>query len=70
MELAGRLGAISDWWAWRKRSLREPGIAVQVTGSSASGPSSRSVWKQRRASLRAIVIEALVWVSPRALSAS
>jgi hypothetical protein len=68
-EPAGRLRAIWEWWAWRKRSLRESGIAVQVTGSSASGPSSRSVWKQRRASLRAIVSEALVCESPRALSA-
>jgi hypothetical protein len=43
--------------------------AGQVTGSRASGPSSRSVWKQRRASLRAIVSDALVCESPRALSA-
>ena len=41
----------------------------QVTGSNASGPSSRSVWKQRRASLRAIVSDARVCESPRALSA-
>src|SRR5688500_64058 len=41
----------------------------QVTGSRASGPSSRSVWKQRRASLRAIVSDALVCESPRVLSA-
>jgi hypothetical protein len=41
----------------------------QVTGSKASGPSSRSVWKQRRASLRAIVSDARVCESPRALSA-
>jgi hypothetical protein len=50
------------------------GLAEQIgggqgTGSRASGPSSRSVWKQRRASLRAIVSDALVCESPRALSA-
>jgi hypothetical protein len=56
------------------RHLRVAGWAErvgggQVTGSKAAGPSSRSVWKQRRASLRAIVSDALVCESPRALSA-
>jgi hypothetical protein len=67
-ELAGSLAAIWDLWA----SAEPIGVSVcegQVIGSSASGPSSRRVWKQRRASLRAIVIEALVCESPRALSA-
>jgi hypothetical protein len=62
-ELAGRLVAIWEVWAWRNRS------AGQVIGARASGPSSRRVWKQRRASLRAIVSDALVCDSPRALSA-
>jgi hypothetical protein len=68
-ELAGSLGAIWDLWAWRNRVGRHRGEG-QVTGSSAIGPSSCRVWKQRRASLRAIVSEALVCESPRALSAS
>ena len=63
-ERAGRLRVIWEWWAWRNGSGEG-----QVTGSKASGPSSRSVWKQRRASLRAIVSDALVCESPRALSA-
>ncbi len=63
-EPAGSLGVIWESWAWRNRIG-----AGQVTGSRASGPSSRSVWKQRRASLRAIVSDALVCESPRALSA-
>jgi hypothetical protein len=66
-ELAGSLAAIWDLGAWRNW-LAWAG-EVQVTGSSASGPSSPRVWKQRRASLRAIVIDALVCESPRALSA-
>ena len=41
----------------------------QVTGARASGPSSRRMCKQRRASVRAIVIDARVCESPRALSA-
>ena len=61
-ERAGSVGVI------RLMGLRNES-AAQVTGSKASGPSSRRVWKQRRASLRAIVSEALVWDSPRALSA-
>ncbi len=44
------------------------GIAQSVTGSSARGPSSRRVWKLRRAILRAIVNDARVWVRPRAFS--
>jgi hypothetical protein len=67
-ELAGSLGAIWDLWATWRNGRRER-VELQVTGSSASGPSSCRVWKQRRASLRAIVIEALVCESPRALSA-
>jgi len=63
-ELAGRLAHLG-WWAWRNGSAEG-----QVTGARASGPSSRSVWKQRRASLRAIVSDALVCERPRALSAS
>jgi hypothetical protein len=63
-ELAGRLRIIWECWACGTDRRR-----VQVTGSKASGPSSRSVWKQRRASLRAIVSDALVCESPRALSA-
>jgi hypothetical protein len=63
-ERAGRLRGIWDWWAWRNRS-----VEGQVTGSKASGPSSRRVWKQRRASLRASVSVALVCESPRFLSA-
>jgi hypothetical protein len=64
-ELAGRLAVILELVG-----LAEPiGGTFQLTGSGASGPSSRSVWKQRLASLRAIVSDALVCVSPRALSA-
>ena len=67
-ELTGRLRAI-----WEVVGLAERvGVNTeddQPTGSSASGPSSRRVWKQRRASLRAIVIEARGCVSPRSLSA-
>lgn len=56
-ELAGRVIAIGEWLGWEEAIGVDEG---QVTGSSASGPSSASVWKQRRASLRAIVIDALV----------
>jgi hypothetical protein len=41
----------------------------QATGCRASGPRLRSVWKQRRASFLAIVTDARVCESPRALSA-
>jgi hypothetical protein len=61
-ELAGSVGVIRGLMGLAER-------IGQVTGSKASGPSSRRVWKQRRASLRAIVSEALVCESPRALSA-
>ena len=64
-ELAGRLAFI---WELVGLAGAVAGWVGQVTGSSASGPSSDSVWKQRRASLRAIVIDALVCESPRALS--
>ena len=63
-ELAGRL--VSSWTGGLGGKV---GGGVQLTGSSALGPSSRRVWKERRASLRAIVKEARVWLSPRALSA-
>jgi hypothetical protein len=67
-EPAGRLKAI-----WDSVGMAEAidGVTTkgQSTGSSASGPSSRRVWKQRRASLREIVIEARVWESPRLFSA-
>jgi hypothetical protein len=63
-ELAGRLPVIWEWVG-----LAEPIGGGQATGSKASGPSSRSVWKQRRASFLAIVSDALVCESPRALSA-
>jgi hypothetical protein len=45
-------------------------IAQSLAGSGAraAGPSSRRVWKQRRASLREIVRDALVCESPRFLS--
>src|SRR5215213_9959513 len=49
-ERAGRLRVIWEGWAGRNGSAEG-----QVMGSKASGPSSRSVWQQRRASLRAIV---------------
>ena len=65
LELAGSLGAILESWAWRS----ELGGQVVVIGSSAAGPSLRRMWKERRASLRAIVIDARVCVSPRAFSA-
>ena len=46
-------------------------VSAQVVeiGSSAAGPSSRRMWKDRRASLRAIVSDARVCESPRAFSA-
>jgi hypothetical protein len=62
-ELAGRL-CIWECWAWRNGSARG-----QVTGCRALGPSSGSAWKQRRASFLAIVSDARVCESPRALSA-
>jgi hypothetical protein len=63
-ELAGRLVVICELVGWAER-----GDAGQLMGSSAWGPSAWRVWKQRRASLRAIVSDALVCESPRALSA-
>ncbi len=66
LELVGSLGAILECWA----AERWNGCAqVVVIGSSAAGPSSRRMWKERRASLRAIVSDARVCVSPRAFSA-
>jgi hypothetical protein len=67
-ELAGRLAAISGLGGLAE-AIGVEQVEGQVTGSSASAPRLRRVWKQRRASLRAIVIEALVCESPRALSA-
>src|SRR3954453_10693361 len=40
-----------------------------VIGSRAAGPSSRRTWKERRASLRAMVSDARVWLRPRAFRA-
>ena len=67
-ERAGRVGAISSWVGCAA-AIGLVGIAQSLTGSSAAGPSARRVWKQRRVSLRAIVSEACVCESPRALSA-
>ncbi len=63
-ELAGRLAFIFEL-----AGLAEAiGGLDQLTGSSASGPSAESVWNERRASLRAIVIVARVCERPRAFS--
>ena len=66
-EPAGSLGVIGDLVGLAEAIGTRAG-STQVTGSSAAGPSWRRLWKQRRASLRAIVIVALVCESPRALS--
>ena len=66
-ELVGSLGAILELWAWRSGGA--DCAQVVVIGSSAAGPSSRRMWKERRASLRAIVSDARVCESPRAFSA-
>jgi hypothetical protein len=66
-EPAGRLGVIGDLVGLAEAIAGET-VLTQVTGSRAAGPSSRRLWKQRRASLRAMVMVALVWESPRALS--
>ena len=50
-------------------TLNDVVAGLVVIGSSAAGPSSRRTWKERRASLRAMVSDARVWLSPRALSA-
>ena len=63
-ELAGRLVAI-----WEMVGMAERSAEAQATGSKASGPSSRSVWKQRRASFLAIVSDARGCESPRSFSA-
>jgi len=65
LELVGSLGAILELWAAERWS----GAQLVRIGSSALGPSSRRMWKERRASLRAIVSDARVCVSPRAFSA-
>jgi len=65
LELAGSLGAILEFGRYGASS----GGQVVVIGSSAAGPRSRRMWKERRASLRAIVSEARVCVSPRSFSA-
>ena len=67
-ELAGRVETIGGWWGCAG-AIGLVGIAQSSIGSSAAGPSSRRVWKQRRASLRAIVSEARVCESPRAFRA-
>src|SRR3954447_23766450 len=67
-ELAGSLGVISGMQGPLARSVGGQG-GDQLIGASASGPSSRRMWKLRRASLRAMVSEARVCESPRALSA-
>jgi len=64
-ELAGSLRRILESWA---AELIE-GVQVVAVGSSASGPSALRAWKERRASLRAIVSDARVCERPRALSA-
>jgi hypothetical protein len=65
-ELVGSLGALLESWAAERRS----GCGqVVVIGSSAAGPSARRMWKERRASLRAIVSDARVCERPRAFSA-
>jgi hypothetical protein len=64
-ELAGSLVSISQLAGLRRRSGM--GCGQPSTGSSAAGPSSRRVWKERRASLRAIVSEARVCERPRRL---
>ena len=65
LELAARVGRIVDVWAWSERVSEE---AVSG-GSSAAGPSARSRWYERRASLRAIVSDARLCDRPRSLSA-
>jgi hypothetical protein len=64
-ELVGSLGAIVECGQW---SDGRKGQLVGI-GSRAPGPSSRRMWKERRASLRAIVSDARVCDRPRALSA-
>src|SRR5438552_17380397 len=50
-ELVGSLGAI---WSLgvAERAVGSVCVQVVVIGSSAAGPSSRRMWKERRASLR------------------
>jgi len=52
-EPAGRVRNIAEWMGLA-RGIGSVWIAQSVTGASAAGPSSRRVWKQRRASLRAM----------------
>ena len=66
-ELVGSLSAILELSG--RRSAGAGCAQVVVIGSSAAGPSSRRMWKERRASLRAIVSDARVCESPRAFSA-
>ncbi len=65
-ELVGSLGAILEFWPAERWSGYGQ---VVVIGSSATGPSARRMWKERRASLRAIVSDVRVCESPRAFSA-
>ena len=62
-ELAACGERIGDGWAWSER------FSLVGGGSSAAGPSALRMWYERRASLRAMVSDARVWVSPRFLSA-
>jgi hypothetical protein len=67
-ELAGSFGAISQLGGLARKIETLP-WGQSSSGSSAAGPSSRNTWKERRASLRAIVSEARVW-DMRSLSRS
>jgi len=66
-EQAARVCAIGER-AGLAEGIASVRIAQSLTGSSAAGPSSRKVWKQRRASLRAIVSVVRVCERPRAFS--
>jgi hypothetical protein len=66
-ERAGSVAAIFSS-AGSAVAIGAVGIAQSATGSRAAAPSWRRLWKARRASLRAIVSEACVCESPRALS--
>ena len=50
LELVGSLGAILESWAQRSELWGLVGAQVVVIGSSAARPSSRRMWKERRAS--------------------
>src|SRR5207237_8514392 len=67
-ELAGRVETIGGW-SGCVGVIGLVGIVQAVTGASASGPSWRRVWKERRGSLRAIGSEARGGESPRGVGA-